>query len=272
MTIEHGPAQKLPSLDELGRDLLATSPAQRAWSIARPLVCFAAYFIFAFAGWWIPAVLAVAGLMFITYVSTSHDLLHRTLGFSRSVNDALLALTEALVLRSGHAFRVTHLQHHRRFPHEDDIEGAVARMPWWRALLAGIGHQTRLFFWAWRRARRDERAWMFFEAAWAIGFAGASVALLKTTPVFFVFTLLVVTSSWLYPFATVWVPHRAEGDTAVGQTIGVRGRLVPELFLQHTYHLEHHLFPAVPSHHWPELARRLDPWLRAHGARIVHTP
>jgi fatty acid desaturase len=112
-TIAHGRAEKMPSLDELGRDLLATSPAQRAWSIARPLVCFAAYFIFAFAGWWIPAVLAVAGLMFITYVSTSHDLLHRTLGFSRTVNDALLALTESLVLRSGHAFRVTHLQHHR---------------------------------------------------------------------------------------------------------------------------------------------------------------
>jgi beta-carotene hydroxylase len=29
------------------------------------------------------------------------------------------------------------------------------------------------------------------------------------------------------------------------------------------YHLEHHLYPAVPHHHWPELARRLDPYLDA---------
>lgn len=262
----------LPSLDELGRDLLVATRGQRMLSLARPLVCVAAYFAFAFAGWWIPAVLAVAGLMFITYVSTSHDLLHRTLGFSRGTNDAWLSIIEALALRSGHAFRVTHLHHHRRFPDPDDIEGAVARLPWWRALLAGIGHQTRLFVWAWRRGSGAERRWMALEAAVVITFVATSVALWTVTPVPGVYVALIVTSSWLYPFATVWVPHRAEGRNALTQTVAVRGRLVPELFLQHTYHLEHHLYPAVPSHNWPALARRLDPWLRAHGVQPVQTP
>ena len=31
------------------------------------------------------------------------------------------------------------------------------------------------------------------------------------------------------------------------------------------YHLEHHLYPAVPHHHWPALARRLDPYFDAAG-------
>ena len=262
----------LPSLEDLGRNLLQVTPFQRCWSILRPVACVAAYFAFASQGWWVPAVLAVAGLMFITYISTSHDLLHRTLGFSRRANEILLAVIEMLVLRSGHAFRFTHLHHHRHFPDPDDVEGAVARLPWWQALLSGVGNQSRLFVWAWRRASDGDRAWMAVEAAWAIAVVVASVLLLPRSHVLFVYVLLVVTSSWLYPLATVWIPHRAGGANTLTQTHAVRGRLVPELLLQHTYHLEHHLYPAVPSYHWQELARRLDPFLRSSGVHPVITP
>ena len=264
--------RELPTLETLGRDLLHVTPFQRFWSIFRPVVCVVLYFVFAARGWWVPAVLAVAGLMFITYVSTSHDLLHRTLGFSRPVNEALLAFTEMLVLRSGHAFRITHLQHHRHFPAADDVEGAVARLPWWKALVSGIGSQSRLFAWAWRLARPEDKKWMALEAGWAVAVAGCGVALLPWSNIVLVYVLLIVTSSWLYPFATVWVPHRAEGQDTLTQTHAVRGRLIPELFLQHTYHLEHHLYPAVPSYHWQELARRLDPFLRDRGVQPVVTP
>jgi len=51
---------KLPSLDQLGRDLLHVSKWQRIVSIARPLVCVSAYFIFASLGWWVLAVAAVS--------------------------------------------------------------------------------------------------------------------------------------------------------------------------------------------------------------------
>jgi beta-carotene hydroxylase len=264
--------EDLPTLEVLGKDLLEVTPFQRIWSILRPVFCAAAYFVFAAHGWWVPAVVAVAGLMFITYVSTSHDLLHRTLGFSRRVNDTLLAFTEMLVLRSGHAFRLTHLQHHRHFPQDDDVEGLVARLSWWRALLSGIGNQSRLFFWAWKRAAAKDRLWMTIEAAWAIGVVVVSIALFPTTKILLIYVILIVTSSWLYPLATVWIPHRVDGKDKLTQTHAVRGRLVPELFLQHTYHLEHHLYPAVPSYSWRELARRLDPFLRARGVEPIITP
>ena len=113
---------------------------------------------------------------------------------------------------------------------------------------------------------------MVVEAGWAVAVAVTSIALLSRSSVLFVYVLLIVTSSWLYPLATVWIPHRVEGKDALTQTHAVRGRLVPELFLQHTYHLEHHLYPAVPSYHWVELARRLDPYLRDQGVQSVITP
>lgn len=262
----------LPRIEDLGRDLLQVSGRQRVLSVMRPVACFGLYFVFAWHGWWVPAVLAVAGLMFITYVSTSHDLVHRTLGFPRWFNEVLLAVVEGLVLRSGHAFRLTHLHHHRRFPEHDDIEGAAAHMSWWRALLEGVTLQPRLFKWAWRRARGDERRWMLVEALSIAGALAASVWFWPQTPVFVVYAALVLTSGWLYPFATVWLPHRAEGETALQQTHAVRGRWIPEVFLQHTYHLEHHLYPSVSSHQWPVLAKRLDAYLEAQGVKPVQLP
>jgi beta-carotene hydroxylase len=68
-----------------------------------------------------------------------------------------------------------------------------------------------------------------------------------------------------YPLLAVYLPHREPGDTPLTQARTLRGRLLPALFLGLTYHLEHHLYPRVPSHHLPELARRLDPFLRQAG-------
>ena len=113
---------------------------------------------------------------------------------------------------------------------------------------------------------------MVVEATWAIVVIAASVVLLPQTPVLLVYVLLIVTSSWLYPVATVWIPHRADTDDVLRQTHAVRGRIVPELFLQHTYHLEHHLYPSVPSFNWQKLSRRLDPFLKTNGVEPLRVP
>jgi beta-carotene hydroxylase len=56
------------------------------------------------------------------------------------------------------------------------------------------------------------------------------------------------------------------------QTRTLRGRIIPAIFLELTYHLEHHLYPQVPSHRLPELARRLDPYLQRAGVTPVKVP
>jgi beta-carotene hydroxylase len=236
--------------------------------MVRPFVACAGYWLFAAAGWWPAALASLAAMMFLTYTSSSHDYVHRTLGLPRRLNEPLLALTELLGLRSGHAFRVTHLHHHRRFPHEDDVEAHGAAQGLWRALATAPGHQVRLFFWAWRRAGRGERRWMAAEAAAIAGIVGAAVAVVPVA----VYAGLVVTSGWLYPAATVWWPHRPGGDSPVEHTRAFRGRLVPALLLHHTYHLEHHLYPMVASVRWRALAERLDPHLRRAGVEPVRLP
>jgi len=84
-----------------------------------------------------------------------------------------------------------------------------------------------------------------------------------------IYGLLMVVSAWVFPAATVWWPHHSPGTTPLTQTRAFRGRLVPTLMFDHTYHLEHHLYPMVPACRWRDLAQRLDPWLRKAGVEPV---
>jgi beta-carotene hydroxylase len=67
----------------------------------------------------------------------------------------------------------------------------------------------------------------------------------------------------------VHLPHNANGKNALFQTYTLRGRVIPVLFLELTYHLEHHLYPSVPSPHYAELAQRLEPYLQRAGVEPV---
>jgi beta-carotene hydroxylase len=99
---------KMPPLRELGSDLLRLAGWERLLTLSLPFLWCVAYFIFAAADLWAPAIAALVALSFVTYGSTSHDLVHRTLGLPEWANDVLLCLVELLAIRSGHAYQIVH--------------------------------------------------------------------------------------------------------------------------------------------------------------------
>src|SRR5205823_3284361 len=86
----------LPRLQELGTDLLYLSRCQVSRALVVPLVAFVAFWIFAGLGHWVPAVFSLVVLSFVTYGSTSHDLVHGSLGLRRLTNHILLAIIEGI--------------------------------------------------------------------------------------------------------------------------------------------------------------------------------
>lgn len=252
----------LPTVEDLGRDLLRVPAWRRAVSLLAPFLLVTLFFALATTGQWIGAVVCTMLLTFLTYGSISHDLVHRNLGLPRWLNEPLLTAIELLAIRSGHAYRVVHLHHHAHFPSPDDLEGAAAAMSWWRALLDGITLQPRLWIFALRKPG-PHRAWVIAE--------GLAVLVLMAMSAFWlpaaVYVLLMIAGSWTFPFITSYIPHDAHGADALSQTHLFRGRALAWLALEHLYHLEHHLYPQVPHHNWPELARRLDPQFAQFGLR-----
>jgi beta-carotene hydroxylase len=267
------PRLQLPRLDSLGQDLLVTTRRQLVLATARPFVGLAAYAVAAYCGWWWLTPLIVF-LIFVAVVTVTHDVVHDGLGLGPCQTEWALFIFGAFLLESGHAYRTTHLQHHRVFPGSPDPEGDPARMSFIWAVLHGPLFLPRLWCWAFRRQRGrfGQRCWLVAEAAWGAGVVGTGLALWPMTPGVLVYAALVIVGSWVYPLLTVYLPHHAYGATPLTQTGTLRGWIIPALFLELTYHLEHHLYPAVPSHHLAKLSKRLGPFFREAGVRARRVP
>jgi beta-carotene hydroxylase len=252
-----------PTLDELGRDLLRIPRWRLALSLASPFALAGLFFAFAFSAWWLPAGACAVALSFVTYGSISHDLVHRTLGLPRKWNDLFLTLIEALMLRSGRAYRLAHLNHHARYPDPvNDPEARAAYATLGAALLSGPGFFVRLWWWAVRHYP-EHRARLLAEGFAISCLAAAAVlaAAVGWTFVPFVYVALAYLGTWIVPVATAYIPHAPMGTTVLSQTRRFRGWIIRLLAFDHLYHLEHHLYPAVPHQRWAELAHRLDGFL-----------
>jgi beta-carotene hydroxylase len=257
-----------PALTEVAGDLLATSTRQRRIALARPYLGLAGYVLVAWLGWWWATPLVVFGV-FVAVVTVTHDIVHRSLGLGRRGTEWALFAMGAVLMESGHAYRITHLQHHRLFPSPEDPEGYPANLSFVGAVLYGPVFLVRLWSWAYRRVRgnRRQRAWLVVEAA--VPFAALTVGVLLAPVTLYplAYVVMAIVGSWVYPLLTVYLPHHDYGDDALTQTRTLRGRVIPAVLLELTYHLEHHLYPQVPSHRLAELARRLDPFLDSAGVR-----
>jgi beta-carotene hydroxylase len=264
-TFEEQPFTELPTL---APELMRITNLQRAFTLLLPFLFSTAYFFFATRRWWPLAVLSCIALSFVTYGSTSHDLVHRNLGLPRLVNDLFLSLIEFLALRSGHAYRAAHLHHHARFPHSGDIEGAAAGMSLPRTLFEGVIFQSRIWLWAVKRSRQY-RLLIWLEGFGCILFISVSLILYSITPIFLVYAVLMIMGSWIIPLITSYIPHNPRGENVLLQTRLFRGKIASLIALEHLYHLEHHLYPAVPHHNWPKLARSLDPFFKTAGLNPI---
>ncbi len=268
MSVPSNAIIRQPSLDELGHDLTRVSPFRRCLSLVSPFVWCVAYFVAAALGFWLIGVFYLVALSFVTYGSVSHDLVHRNLGLPRRMNDRLLIIIELLAFRSGTAYRLAHLHHHQRFPADDDIEGAAAKMKLSAVLLEGVRFQFKIFHWAWGHAPAL-RSQLALEAIAIMTSYATCIALIPWTMSPIVYAILMTMGAWTIPLITSYLPHDPSADGELRQTRAFRGRVLSAVAFEHLYHLEHHLYPAVPHHNWPRLARRLEPYLDSQGIRPV---
>jgi beta-carotene hydroxylase len=184
------------------------------------------------------------------------------------VNDWILSLIELLALRSGHAYQAAHLHHHARYPHRDDVEGAAARMSFPRALAEGVNFPYRIWLWAIKHTDRG-KAWLYGEGIACLALVTLAIFLAPITPVILVYVILIIMGAWLNPLITAYLPHEPDAKEEIFQTRVFRGVVASLVAWEHLYHLEHHLFPAVPHHNWPKLAKRLDPFLEEAGIKPI---
>jgi beta-carotene hydroxylase len=140
--------------------------------------------------------------------------------------------------------------------------------PFALSVIEGVTLQQRLWLFAMRRPGKH-RSWALAESAISTSFFIAAVTVWPLTKAPLAYAALMIAGSWIFPVATAYIPHDAGGTTTLTQTKLFRGRVLALLAMEHLYHLEHHLYPAVPHHNWPKLASRLDPYFQSEGLRPI---
>jgi hypothetical protein len=246
------------------RDLVRLTPLEKTWELALGLPWFALSLWCYGRGWWW-AGLACSFYVFLTGLRQSHNAQHYALGLPRRIQDGVLFMLSMLMLASMHAVQVTHLHHHRHCLEDEDGEGATARLSWWRALLVGPLFFIRLHVSAWRLAGRRKRAWIAIELVAIVvvvvfAFFARSLALRWHVAA-------MLAGECFTGFFAVWTVHHGCSSHEPGRT--QRGRWLNLISYSMFFHAEHHLFPAVPTPHLQELARRLDATMPQFSQRRV---
>jgi fatty acid desaturase len=236
-------------------DLRRPTRLQTARELCLTLPWLAASLALAHAGRFTAAT-ACSFVFFLAGIRQAHGAQHQTLGLSRRANDWALFVLSIVMLGSMHAVQITHRRHHARCMGDDDVEGFTARLPWWGAIAAGPLFTARILTTALAVATPTQRRWVRAETAASVAIVAAAV--FAPLPLAFGFHVAgMLVGHALTGFFLVWVVHRGcDREREVARTL--RHRLGNVASMSMFFHLEHHLFPDVPTCNLAELARRLD--------------
>ncbi len=193
-------------------------------------------------------------MFFLTALRQVHNGFHNSLGLGRKATWLSLYVNSLLMMISSHAVKFNHLRHHKYYPGEEDHEGKCAKMSWYRAILHGPAH-----IWSIHKItlllgnkyyRRDTELELV-----SIGVFIAAAFIFHCH--FLIYHCLVMlVGEFFSAFFAVWTVHHDLDDHAIART--QRSRWKNFITYNMFYHLEHHLFPAVPTIKLPELTKRID--------------
>jgi fatty acid desaturase len=236
------------------RDLVPMQPAEVWRELLLPLPWLVTSLISAVYATY-PLALALSFVFFLSGLRVVHGACHGALGLPRAANRIVLFTFSLLMLGSMHVVRWNHLRHHVDCLGPADVEAMGARYSALGAILLGPRFPLRLHRAALTGARGTERCWMLAELA---GNFGSIVLLFAfSNPVAIYHLLAMAAGQCLTAFFAVWTVHHHPNPGGLPART-IRHRLRNAITFSMFLHLEHHLFPRVPTAHLPMLARRLD--------------
>jgi fatty acid desaturase len=243
------------------KDLLSLSPARIVYEVTLPIPyllfsLFLSHLGFTRSWLWFPAAVAASFFVFLTALRLVHNAFHYALGLPRWATELVMFLSTVLLMGWMHAVQVTHLLHHRHCLREDDVESRSARMPWWRSLLTGPCFPFWVLRKAWGAARPYQRRWIVLEVGYNL--LVLPLIFVPAVPLVWRYHILAMTAGeCLFPFFGVWsVHHDVDALRTIARTLrhATKNAVTFSMF----YHLEHHLFPRVPTCKLNVLAARID--------------
>ena len=204
------------------------------------------------------ALLALGGtfFFFLTGLRVVHNAYHYAVGVSKLGHELIMFTLSCLMLGSMHAVMVNHLHHHKHCLDDDDMEAMSAKLSWWRALTLGPVFPYKIHVRAFELATPRIKRWIVAELiANAIWIPVALFLVPSVAVKLFVVTMAL--GQCFTAFFAVWTVHNGcDENHFIGRIVW--GRLKSFLTYNMFYHIEHYLYPSVPTCHLHTLGERLD--------------
>lgn len=213
-------------------------------------------------GWTVLMGIAVI-FVFMLGLRVAHNAFHGTLGLTRRGDHWVMAAISVMMLGSSHAINYTHMYHHKHCMEKGDVEGELAALPFWRALLKSPIYPFYIHIVALRDAPVTQKRWVQAELCVSLLVQCVMLVWLESS-VYALYGSMMLVANLSAPMVGIWAVHRGcEGSPTDARSC--RSPVVNFLTCGMFYHAEHHLFPAVPTRHLAELAKRID----ATGVRFL---
>ncbi len=243
------------------KDLCDLSRFEVFYEVLIYLPWLAASLVFAHLGgshhalWFAPA-LACSFMFFLCGLRQVHNAFHYAVGVSPAAHEWLMFVLSPLMMSAMHAVQFNHLRHHRHCMDDEDVEAMSAKMPGWKALLTGPQFPVMLHKTALQKGNARLRRWIYWEFVAMAALALFAFAVVDWTFLRYHVIAMVVGQSFSAFFAVWTVHHDCDRDHYIARTI--RNPMKAFVTYDMFYHVEHHLFPTVPTCKLPRLAERLD--------------
>lgn len=159
------------------------------------------------------------------------------------------------MMTSIHAVKFNHIRHHKYCLKDEDYEGKSAGMTWYGAILYGPIHMFLIHKVTLQLGNKDYRRNVILELVSIVIFA--TIIFYFRIDFLIYHIIVMIIGEFLMAFFAVWTVHHDTHESpelARTQRSGWKNKITFSMF----YHLEHHLFPAVPTIKLPELAKRID--------------
>jgi fatty acid desaturase len=195
-----------------------------------------------------------SAFFYLTALRQVHNGFHYSLGIGKRLTWWNLYINSLLMMASAHAIKFNHLRHHQFCLKEEDYEGKSAKMTWWGAILYGPKHFYLIHQVALKHGGKPYQKWVLLEVFSILVFS-AIILFVDIQFLIYHFAAMMA-GEMLSAFFAVWAVHHDCDEETIARTQrkGWKNFLTYNMF----YHLEHHLFPAVPTIKLPELAKRID--------------
>ena len=139
------------------QDLRQLTRGQIAYNVILPYPFLLLSWWFASQSWYVLAC-GASYLFFAAAFRQAHDGYHHSLGTGKRTTTGILLLLSVLLITSLHSIRATHMEHHRNPLGDSDIEGSLAKVSWWQAMLGGVTYRLSIYRQGLRlSSRRNQR-------------------------------------------------------------------------------------------------------------------